>query len=130
MNVPAPCAGTAGGGDARRFAFFFLPRPSTKAKLPGMRKTPMKVATSMPKKTAVPMTFCAPAPAPLAVISGTTPRMNANAVIRIGRKRSRADSSAASSTGMPSSCLALANSTIRIAFLAARPISMMLPICT
>ena len=76
------------------------------------------------------MTFCAPAPAPLASISGTTPRMNAKAVIKMGRNRSRADSSAASSMDMPSSCLALANSTIRIAFLAARPISMMRPIWT
>ena len=85
----------------------------------------------MPKKTAVPMTFWAPAPAPLAFISGITPRMKAKAVIRIGRKRRRADSSAASANPMPSwSCLAFANSTIRIAFLAASPISMMLPIWT
>src|SRR5262249_55561145 len=107
------------------------PSRSTKAKLPGMRKTPKAVAMSIPQNTAVPMTFWAPAPAPLARINGTTPRMNAKAVMRIGRKRSRADSSAASSIGMPScSCLALANSTMRIAFLAASPISMMLPIWT
>jgi hypothetical protein len=31
---------------------------------------------------------------------------------------------------MPSSCFAFANSTIRIAFFAARPMSMMFPICT
>jgi len=72
----------------------------------------------------------APAPAPEASISGTTPRMKAKAVIRIGRKRRRADSSAASSIPMPPSCLAFANSTIKIAFLAASPISMMLPIWT
>ncbi len=84
----------------------------------------------MPQNTAVPMTFCAPAPAPLASISGTTPRMKAKAVIRMGRKRSRADSIAASWTDLPPSCLALANSTIRIAFLAASPTSMMRPIWT
>ena len=83
---------------------------------------------SIPQNTAVPITFWAPAPAPLASISGTTPRMKANAVIKIGRKRSRADSNAAASTDWPSSCLALANSTIRIAFFAASPTSMIRPI--
>ena len=95
-----------------------------------MMNTPRKVATSMPQNTAVPRTFCAPEPAPLARTSGTTPRMNAKAVIKIGRNRRRADSRAASSVGIPSSSLALANSTIRIAFLAARPMSMMSPIWT
>src|SRR5437016_1873086 len=106
------------------------PSRSTKAKLPGMRNTPSAVATSIPKNTAEPMTFWAPAPAPLARINGTTPRMNAKAVMRIGRNRRRADSRAASSIDLPSSCLAFANSTMRMAFLAASPISMMLPICT
>ena len=95
-----------------------------------MMNTPSAVATSMPQNTPVPITFCAPAPAPVASISGTTPRMKANAVIRIGRKRRRADSSAASSSGAPASCFALANSTIRMAFFAARPISITRPICT
>ena len=95
-----------------------------------MMKTPRNVATSMPQNTAVPMTFCAPEPAPLARISGTTPRMNAKAVMRMGRKRRRADSSAACSIVLPSSYLALANSTMRIAFLAASPMSMIKPICT
>ena len=45
---------------------------------------------SMPEKTAMPITLRASAPAPDAVSSGTTPRMNAKAVIRIGRKRSLA----------------------------------------
>ena len=96
-----------------------------------MMNTPRNVATSIPQNTAVPMTFCAPAPAPAARISGTTPRINAKAVMRIGRNRNRADSSAASSTDIPScSCFAFANSTMRIAFLAASPISMMRPIWT
>ena len=61
--------------------------------------------------------------------SGTQPRMNANDVIRIGRRRSRAPSSAASTTARPSSSRSFANSTIRIAFFAARPISITRPIC-
>ena len=65
-----------------------------------------------------------------AVQSGTQPRMNAKDVIRIGRSRSFAPSSAASTRPMPFlRARALANSTIRIAFFAARPISMTRPIC-
>ena len=55
----------------------------------------------MPENTAMPITLRASAPAPDAVSSGTTPRMNANAVIRIGRKRSFAADSAASTSGLP-----------------------------
>ena len=95
-----------------------------------MRNTPTAVATSIPENTAVPMRFCAAAPAPLASTSGTTPMMNANAVIRMGRNRSLAASSAASSIERPASCCAFANSTIRMAFLAARPTSMIRPTWT
>ena len=38
----------------------------------------------MPANTAMPMLMRAAAPAPLAITSGTTPRMNAKAVIMIG----------------------------------------------
>ena len=55
--------------------------------------------------------------------------MNANDVIRIGRSRSWHASSVASKRGSPSSCCCLANSTIRIAFLLARPTSTTKPIC-
>ena len=48
----------------------------------------------MPENTVMPITLRASAPAPVAVSSGTTPRMNAKAVIRIGRNRSFAASSA------------------------------------
>ncbi len=75
------------------------------------------------------MTLRASAPAPLAVSSGVTPRMNANAVIRIGRNLSLAALSADSTSSMPFSCSIFANSTMRIAFFAARPMSMMRPIC-
>ena len=82
----------------------------------------------MPPNTAVPTDCFDAAPAPEAIISGTTPRMNANDVIRIGRSRSRAASSAASKIGMPFSRFSFANSTIRIAFLAESPISVTRPI--
>ncbi len=86
------------------------------------------VAMSIPANTVIPMTFRPSAPAPLAVSSGVTPRMNANAVMRIGRNRRRADSSAAVATSFPCSWSIFANSTIRMAFFAARPMSMIRPI--
>ncbi len=89
----------------------------------------MKLAASMPPMTPVPITWRATAPAPEAMASGTQPRMKAKLVIRIGRSRSRAPSRAASMTDLPFSYSTLANSTIRIAFLAASPISMIKPIC-
>ena len=49
----------------------------------------------MPPKTVVPIDCRLAAPAPLANISGRTPRMKAKAVIRIGRRRSRPASIAA-----------------------------------
>src|SRR5205814_498832 len=63
-------SGDGAAGTAPETVFFFLPKPSTNAKLPGIRNTPRNVATNIPQKTAVPMTFWAPAPAPLASISG------------------------------------------------------------
>lgn len=59
---------------------------------------------------------------------GTTPRIKANDVIRIGRKRSFAAALEASIRSIPSSCFCRANSIMRIAFLATRPISMIKPI--
>ena len=50
---------------------------------------PKIVTPSMPLKTAVPSDRRISAPAPCAITSGTTPRMKANEVIRIGRSRSR-----------------------------------------
>ena len=89
----------------------------------------MTVAADMPAKTAVPSDHRDAEPAPVAIISGTTPRMKANDVMRIGRNRSLAPSIAASTIDRPSfSCFAFANSTIRMAFLAASPRSMTRPI--
>ena len=50
----------------------------------------------MPPKTTVPMACWLAAPAPEAPSNGTTPRIKANDVITIGRKRRRVASTAAS----------------------------------
>ena len=55
----------------------------------------------MPPATAVPTEWRASRPAPLANTSGMTPRMNASDVIRIGRSRMRAASTAASAIVSP-----------------------------
>ena len=56
----------------------------------------------MPLNTVMPIDLRALAPAPVATTSGATPRMKANDVIRIGRRRSRAASTAASRIALPS----------------------------
>ena len=61
----------------------------------------------MPPNTAVPSERRISAPAPSAITSGTTPKMKANEVIRIGRSRSRHASSVASRRGTPASWLLL-----------------------
>ena len=50
----------------------------------------------MPQKTVVPMATRISAPAPLAIISGRTPKANANEVIKIGRSLNRLASMTAS----------------------------------
>src|SRR6185436_17492430 len=94
----------------------------------GTKKIARNVAAIMPPITPVPAEWRAPAPAPLEKTSGITPRINASEVIRIGRKRSRAASTAAAEADNPSSRFSTANSTIRIAFFAARPSSVTRPI--
>ena len=84
----------------------------------------------MPAKTAVPSVRRISAPAPWAITNGNTPRMNAKDVITIGRSRTRAASTAASKIEAPSSCRSRANSTIKMAFLHARPTSTTNPTCT
>ncbi len=86
-----------------------------------------KVDTNMPPATAVPTEWRASCPAPEAKTSGSTPRMNASDVIRMGRSRSREASIAASMTESPLCRSCSANSTIRMAFLAASPISITSP---
>jgi len=67
----------------------------------GTKKIARKVAASMPPITPVPTERRAPAPAPLENASGTTPRMKASEVMMIGRKRSRAASSAPADALIP-----------------------------
>ena len=88
----------------------------------------IKLAASIPPMTHMPITRREIAPAPLARARGTQPRMKAKDVMRIGRRRSFAPVRAASITGRPLSYSILANSTMRIAFFAARPMSMTRPI--
>ena len=86
------------------------------------------MATNIPLNTTIPITIRACEPAPVAVSNGTTPKINAKAVIKIGRKRSFAATIAASKIGTPLSYSSLANSTIKIAFLATNPINNTKPI--
>ena len=88
----------------------------------------MTEAASMPPNTGVPTARRLAAPAPAAITSGTRPRMKAKLVIITGRKRSRAPSIAASVIDRPRSRCSLANSTIRMPFLAASAISTTMPI--
>ncbi|KAJ3059736.1 hypothetical protein HK102_009843, partial [Quaeritorhiza haematococci] len=84
---------------------------------------PNRVTPSIPLKTATPRVWRISAPAPAARIRGTTPRMKASEVMMIGRSRSSQASRVASYAEEPASRRALANSTMRIAFLHARPTS-------
>ena len=85
------------------------------------------VTPSIPLKTAIPRVLRISEPAPTEVIRGTTPRMKAIDVMMIGRNRNSQASSVASDRGAPNSRRFLANSTIRIAFLHARPTRTMKP---
>lgn len=84
----------------------------------------------MPETTVMPIEIRELAPAPVASTSGTMPRMKANEVIRIGRKRARAASVAASTISLPCWRNSRATSTIRMAFLADSAIRSTRPICT
>ena len=69
----------------------------------------MNVAVSIPPATAVPMAFIAPAPAPVAMASGRTPKKKASEVMMIGRNRNLAASSVASIRPAPWAIHSLAN---------------------
>ncbi|MNZ85505.1 hypothetical protein D3C78_1042990 [compost metagenome] len=81
----------------------------------------------MPPITPVPIACWLAELAPLAIASGTTPRMNASEVMTIGRRRRRAACTVASTRSWPSSTRLLANSMIRMAFFADRPIRVIRP---
>ncbi|MNH39747.1 hypothetical protein D3C79_1009600 [compost metagenome] len=65
------------------------------------------------------------APTPVDSIKGNSPKIKANEVIRIGRKRAVAPLIAALTMLIPFLRLSTANSTIKIAFFANKPINMM-----
>src|SRR6185312_8061460 len=120
---------TSGTGAPPGAVFFRLAKLSITTKSTGTIKTANRVEASIPPNTAVPRARRAPELAPVAMTSGSTPRMNANDVIRIGRSRRLAASMTASRMERPCSTRSRANSTIRIAFFAERPISVTMPIC-
>ena len=86
-------------------------------------------ATIIPANTAVPTARLLSIAAPCAQTSGTRPAMNAIEVIITARIRILAPITAASRIDSPASRCSLANSTIRIPFLAANEISTTMPIC-
>ena len=88
-----------------------------------------KLAATIPPKTAVPTARIVAAPAPEAITSGTNPAMNAKDVIITARNLSLAASIAAAMISWPCRRCSIANSMIRIAFLAASAISTTMPIC-
>src|SRR5262249_13748031 len=69
----------------------------------GVKKMPNSVTPSIPLNTANPSDRRISAPAPLAIATGTTPRMNAKLVMRIGRSRSFDASKAACQGSTPAS---------------------------
>ena len=81
----------------------------------------------MPEITPVPMARWLAELAPEAMASGTTPKMKASEVMTIGRKRRWAAASADSMTPLPCACRSLANSMIRMAFLADKPMMVISP---
>lgn len=87
------------------------------------------VAVSIPPNTVNPIVLLAIAPAPVAKAKGNTPSIKAIEVIIIGLKRSFTAAKVAGTISIPPSTLSLANSTIKIAFLAAKPINVTKPIC-
>ena len=66
---------------------FLAKKVETTTKNKGMKIRSMNVAESMPPVTAVPMAFIAPAPAPVAMASGSVPKKKASEVMMTGRKR-------------------------------------------
>ena len=67
----------------------------------GTSTIPMVTATIIPKNTPVPIACRLAEPGPVANTIGSIPRINANDVIRIGRKRNCAACMADSITSLP-----------------------------
>src|SRR3954464_15639377 len=112
------------------FAAFSRSPPSTRCtetKNTGTISRARITTATMPPITTVPSDCWLAPPAPWAIAIGSTPQMKARPVIRIGRKRRRQASMVASTSGLPCCRRSLANSMIRIASLAARPMMVMRP---
>ena len=99
----------------------------TTTKKIGTKNTASVVPTRMPPITPVPMARWLAEPAPVATASGSTPSEKASEVMTMGRKRRWAAASAASNALLPWACRSLANSMIRMAFLADRPMMVIRP---
>src|SRR5690554_2519435 len=99
----------------------------TAIKNTGTRKMARSVAEIMPPITPVPTARWPAEPAPVANTRGITPMIKASEVIRIGRKRRRQAVSVASIKPLPSCCRLRANSMIRMAFFADRPMMAIRP---
>ncbi len=91
-----------------------MPWRTTKSE--GTKTIARHVEASMPLATATPSDFRADAPAPVARMSGSTPRMNVSEVMRTGRNREVAAVTAASIMVAPSAWLFLTISTTRMAY--------------
>ena len=83
MAAASPLAGFTGGRLAPKRAA----KLRIMTKKTGTTNWSMVLEPIMPPSTVVPMDWRLLAPAPVAIVSGNTPSMNAMAVIRIGRKR-------------------------------------------
>ena len=66
-----------------------------------MKSVPTKELINIPAKTAIPREILLAAPAPVEITSGNVHKIKAKEVIKIGRKRTRPPSRAASVMDLP-----------------------------
>jgi len=78
-----------------------LEKRSITANSVGVMKSPTVVADSMPPMIVTPTAWRAPAPVPVEVASGSTPKMKASTIMSTARKRSTAPNLPASAIGIP-----------------------------
>ena len=87
------------------------------------------VPMNIPPTVPTPREMLPLAPAPLANIMGSRPKIIVNEVIRIGRRRTCAAERAACGMVIPARRRSLAYSVSRMAVLESSPMSMMTPVC-
>ena len=95
---------------------YFVKYLMTRTKNIGTKKIARTVADNIPPITQIPISLRPAAPAPVLTANGRTPSMNANEVIRIGRRRILEASTTESVKRCPLSYNSFANSTISMAF--------------